>query len=75
MANNSTVDIIGIAEIRVEVPQGERTIEVYILPMTSHPLILGTEYLKSQNVVLDFSNFTYNFKTAKVIAGKRLTKK
>jgi hypothetical protein len=41
-------------------------IGVYILPVTSHPLILGSDYLMKNNVVLDFSKMTCNLNSANV---------
>jgi hypothetical protein len=39
--------------------QGTHFIDVYILPVTSHPLILGSDYLMKNNVVLDFSMVSF----------------
>lgn len=72
LANNSTVDVFGLAKILVEVPQGKREIDTYILPFTSHPLIFGTQFLKENNIVLDFSNNTFNVKSANVKSYKRI---
>jgi hypothetical protein len=73
LANNRTVEVFGLAKILVEVPQEKREIDVYILPFTSHPLILVTGFLKNNNIVLDFSDNTFNVKSARVHSHKRLT--
>ena len=73
LANNSTVEVFGLAKILVQVPQGKREIDVYILPFTSHPLILGTGFLRDNNIVLDFSDNTFNVKSARVQSHKRLS--
>ena len=66
------MEVFGLAKILVEVPQGKREIDVYILPFTSHPLILGTRFLKDNNIVLDFSNNTFNVKSSRVQSHKDL---
>jgi hypothetical protein len=45
---------------------------MYILPTSSHPLILGTEYLTANKIVLDFSDFSCNQKNVPIKATKRL---
>ena len=73
LADNTKVKVVGVATILLTGSSGQHNIDVYILPNTSHPLILGTEYLHSNNIVLDFSNFSYNIKSARVQTHKRLT--
>lgn len=58
LANNQCVNIFGTSDIKITVSQGKHWIPVYIMSQTSHPLILGTNYLCSKNIVLDFSNHT-----------------
>jgi hypothetical protein len=41
-------------------------------PTASHPLILGTEYLKANTIVLDFSYFSCNQKNVPIKTTKRL---
>jgi hypothetical protein len=60
------VEVFGLPKILVEVPQGKCEIDVYILPFTSHPLILGTRFLKDNKIVLDFSDNTFNVKSARI---------
>lgn len=73
LANDGCVKVLGVANILINVPQGQHEIEVYILQNTSHPLILGTKYLQENNVVLDFSNSTFNVRSAKVTSCKRIS--
>jgi dUTPase len=44
--------------------QGTHFIDVYILPVTSHSLIFGTDYLMKNNIVLDCSKISCNLKSA-----------
>ncbi|CAG2209064.1 unnamed protein product [Mytilus edulis] len=67
LANNQTVQIYGTAKVKITVPQGKHWIHVYILVQTSHPLILGTNYLYSKNIVLDFSDCRIRSKHFKVL--------
>ena len=56
MADNGSVAIDGTARIQLCTPSRRRHIvPVYIFKDTSHPLILGAEYMKSNNIILDFS--------------------
>ncbi|CAG2195993.1 unnamed protein product [Mytilus edulis] len=73
LADNTKVKVFGLAKILLICNNEQHAIEVYILPFTSHPLILGTNYLHSNNIILDFSNFSANFKSVKVQTHKKLT--
>ena len=73
LANNQLIRIEGVASLQIQVPQGTHIVEVYILRNTSHPLILGTNYLRENNIVLDFSNFSSDAKSVSVQTQKRLT--
>ena len=56
MADNGSVAIDGTASIQICTPKKKNHIvPVYIFRDTSHPLILGAEYMRSNNVILDFS--------------------
>jgi len=66
LANNQTITIHGTASVKISVPQGKHWIPVYILEQTSHPLILGTNYMLSKNIVLDFSDFSVQSKHFKI---------
>lgn len=71
LANNSSIGVIGTAKISMDVFQGKRVIEVYVLQNTSCPLILGKGYLHKEKIMLDYSDGTYNFRSVKVVSGKR----
>lgn len=71
LANNQSVAIYGTARIRVRksLHDNGHFILVYILIDSSHPLILGTEYMKQHEILLDFSrccSFLNVKKTTKV---------
>lgn len=66
LANNQRVQIYGTADIKVSTPNGKHWINVYILAQTSHPLILGTSYLISHKVILDFTDLSGGSKHFKV---------
>lgn len=59
LANNQSVCVFGTASISVQTPCSSRvhSIFVYILDCASHPLILGTCYFISKQIVLDFDKF------------------
>ena len=71
IANGHSVDVWGRARVKICLsPSRQPTyILVHILHSASHPLILGTDYLKSNKIVLDFgtkSCFTQVKKTTKI---------
>ncbi|VDI47202.1 Hypothetical predicted protein [Mytilus galloprovincialis] len=72
LANNDKIRINGISKLQATIHQKNEIIETYIIPKTSHPLILGTEYLRENKIVLDFSDFSCNQKTVPVKTGKRI---
>ena len=56
MADNGSVAIDGTASIQICTPKKKsHIVPVYIFRDTSHPLILGAEYMRSNNVILDFN--------------------
>ena len=69
VANGQKVDIVGTSFVKIRVPSGKHSIPVYILRSTSHPLILGTEYLTSHKIVLNFHDFSVQFKTCNLKCG------
>ncbi|CAG2215885.1 unnamed protein product [Mytilus edulis] len=73
LANNQSVNIVGKCTVKIQVPQGKHWIHTYILTQSSHPLILGTSYLISKKIVLDFSSLSVSNKTAKVKLQKHVT--
>ncbi|CAG2203436.1 unnamed protein product [Mytilus edulis] len=72
LANNDKIRINGISKLQATIHQKNEIIETYIIPKTSHPLILGTEYLRENKIVLDFSDFSCNQRTVPVKTGKRI---
>ena len=73
LANNAVIPVLGTATLNLNIEhQGEHNIDVHILTTTSHPLILGTEYLAENNVVLDFKRLTCDFKNTSVQTTKRI---
>lgn len=72
LANDGTIKVNGIAKIQVTINQNQEVMETYILTSTSHPLIIGTEYLREHNIVLDFSSFSCNQKSVPVKTKKRI---
>ena len=71
IANGHSVDVWGTARVKICLsPSRQPTyILVHILHSATHPLILGTDYLKSNKIVLDFgtkSCFTQVKKTTKI---------
>ncbi|CAC5388073.1 unnamed protein product [Mytilus coruscus] len=67
-ANNASINIVGTARIKIKVPTGKHWLHVYILSQTSNPLILGTNYLFTNKIVLDFGKLYINTKTVKVMS-------
>lgn len=57
IADGHSVGVWGTARVKIyQSPSSKPTfIMVHILHNTTHPLILGTDYLKSNKIVLDFS--------------------
>lgn len=68
LADSRHIDILGIARIKGHNQYGSCKFTAYILPKTSHPLILGTKFMTQYKIVLDFSTFSHSFvqKTLKV---------
>ena len=72
LANNQSIEIIGTTRVKINVPNGKHWIQVYILTQTSHPLILGTNYLLTNNIVLNFSKMQINYKNFGVKSQRRI---
>jgi predicted aspartyl protease len=66
LASDDKIRIHGIAKLQAIIHSQHEVIEAYILPTPSHPLILGTEYLKANSIVLDFSDFSCNQKNVPI---------
>ncbi|XP_076075772.1 uncharacterized protein LOC143046500 [Mytilus galloprovincialis] len=72
LANGQLIFVEGTSSVTIQTNQGLYEVKVYILSTTSHPLILGMEYLKSSNITLKFSEFNTNSKYHHVKCNKRL---
>ena len=57
MADNYSVGVEGTARVQFCTAGSQvlHTVPVYILSNTSHPFILGIQYMKESGIVLDFS--------------------
>lgn len=57
LANNQQIAIEGTAIVKIKIPHSsqKQSILVYILKQTSHPFILGIDYLRSHGIIIDFS--------------------
>ena len=72
LANNQTIDIDGISTIACTIRGKQYDFDVYILQETSHPLILGVEFFKTNDVVLNFSNSSVTL-DAKIMSMERIS--
>lgn len=55
LANAIQINVIGTAEITIKTDKFH-TIKVYLLPKTSHPMILGIRYLRTHGINVSFKN-------------------
>ena len=65
--------VIGTAMIKMTISGVHQNIMCYILKMSSNPIILGTEYLTENKVILDFSNKTPVLLNSNIYCTKRTT--
>lgn len=73
LANNQSVVIVGTAHVKLSAQGETHTILVYILKLTSQPLILGTGYLIENKISIDFGNLLISQNIANVRCAKRVT--
>ena len=66
LADSKEINIVGTSYVRGCTPQGPCGFLVYILPHTSNPLILGTEFMRKHRFVLDFGRNSYETKKQKL---------
>lgn len=66
LANNKSVNIVGVSRIKIKIPQGKHWVLVHMFSQTTDPLLLGTDYLFSKKIVLDFSNLSVSSLFSKV---------
>jgi hypothetical protein len=72
LANNQEIQIDGIATITGIIEGIQTSFDVYVLKDTSHSLLLGTEYLRPNGVILNFNSLSVNFSKSKLVFPKRL---
>ena len=73
LANNQQIKITGCATVYGNIEGQQHSVEVSVLEDTSHPLILGANYMQQHGLKLDFSNQSVTWNTCKVWAKKRTT--
>ena len=73
LANNQEIHSCGLAQIQATVNKANHNIDVYVIKETSHPLLLGVQYLKQHGIKLDFSSKTVQFTKCKIYTKKRMT--
>ena len=67
VANNTTVKVDGTARVKVNIEGHVHSLLFYIFPTCTHPIILGTHYLISHNIHIDFEKMTLQGSRAKHI--------
>lgn len=72
VADSRHVVVKGTAKVQASTPCGVCTFEVYIMPETSHPLIIGTEFMSKHNIVLDLGTQQYGVRKLKVKCTREL---
>ena len=73
LANNHKVEVVGTAMIKMNISGTNQMIFTYILKMSSHSIIVGTNYLIENKLVIDFSEMSAVQKTANAYCLKRTT--
>ena len=71
LADGSHINIIGTATVKIRVDNRLSNIKVYLLPKTSHPMILGMDYLRSRQIEVTFKDIPCG-NIYKIKADKRL---
>ncbi|KAL5017800.1 hypothetical protein ScPMuIL_003522 [Solemya velum] len=72
LANNQTIDIDGTASVKMCVAHGKHAVNIHVISDTSHPLILGVDYLVAQGISIDFCKFSLQSnQSSKVKCAKR----
>ncbi|KAK3105335.1 hypothetical protein FSP39_022873 [Pinctada imbricata] len=66
VANGDKVEIEGTTFVKIRTATGKHKIRVHVMQNTSHPLILGTDYLKRKNIVLNFIDNSVQLKNCSV---------
>lgn len=72
LANNQTIAINCVAEISAVISGQQQSFTAYVLQGTSHPLILGTEYMRTHGVTLNFDKMSVHASSAVVRSKKKI---
>ena len=70
LANNQEIHFCGLVQIQATVNKAKHNLDVYVIEETSHPLLLGVQYLKQHGIKLDFSSKTIQFTKCKIYTKK-----
>ncbi|CAG2192419.1 unnamed protein product [Mytilus edulis] len=73
LANSQKIEVVGTAYVQMNISRANHRVFTYILKMSSHPIILGTNYLIANKMVIDFSEMSAVPKTSNVYCTKRTT--
>ena len=73
LANNQAVNISCTAGVSATVNGCIQTFDVYVLDQTSHPLILGTDYLKRNGTVLNFDKMSASHSRSLIHSKQKLS--
>ena len=71
LANNQQITFTGFSKVYGKIQGQQHSVDVSVLKDTSHPFILGANYMQQHGFKLDFSNQTVRSNTCKVWAKKR----
>lgn len=72
LADSRHVCVLGTAIVKCSSVHGKHDLFVHVMRDTSHPLIIGTEFMCKNNVVLDFCSKYYGTRTLKVKCKQRV---
>lgn len=75
LANNQEISINCFATVSAVISGQQQTFSVYVLKDTSNPLILGTEYLRTHGVTLNFDKMSVNASSSVFRSKKKITLK
>ncbi|VDI06701.1 Hypothetical predicted protein [Mytilus galloprovincialis] len=71
LANSQKIEVVGTAYVQMNISRANHRVFTYILKMSSHPIILGTNYLIANKMVIDFSEMSAVPKTSNVYLYKK----
>lgn len=64
VADAQQVKVIGVGKVKGQTPHGNHSFKVHIFENTSHPFIIGTDYMSSKGLVLDFTSGNHMLRTS-----------